>query len=157
MGFLGGSVVKNPSASAGMRVQSLGQDDALEKEIATHSSILFWEMYVSEWKSFSYVWLFWEPMVSTVHGILQVRILEWVAFPFSRGSSQPRDWTHISYIVGGYFLSFLKFYLFFISVIFACAFFTAELPGNPEILLSPPWRMKSCHLHNMQQTWRIFC
>jgi len=44
MGFLGGSVVKNPSASAGMRVQSLGQDDALEKEIATHSSILFWEI-----------------------------------------------------------------------------------------------------------------
>ena len=27
----------------------------------------------------------------TVHGILQARILEWVAFPFSRGSSQPRD------------------------------------------------------------------
>ena len=32
----------------------------------------------------------------TVHGILQARILEWVAFPFSRGSSQPRDWTRIS-------------------------------------------------------------
>ena len=32
-----------------------------------------------------------DPMDSTVHGILQARILEWVAFPFSRGSSQPRD------------------------------------------------------------------
>ena len=32
-----------------------------------------------------------EPMGYTVHGILQARILEWVAFPFSRGSSQPRD------------------------------------------------------------------
>ena len=31
------------------------------------------------------------PMDYTVHGILQVRIPEWVAFPFSRGSSQPRD------------------------------------------------------------------
>ena len=31
------------------------------------------------------------PMDYTVHGILQTRILEWVAFPFSRGSSQPRD------------------------------------------------------------------
>ena len=31
------------------------------------------------------------PMVYIVHGILQARILEWVAFPFSRGSSQPRD------------------------------------------------------------------
>ena len=32
----------------------------------------------------------------TVHGILQARILEWVAFPFSRGSSQPRDQTQVS-------------------------------------------------------------
>ena len=36
------------------------------------------------------------PMDYTVHGILQVRILEWVAFPFSRGSSQPRDRTQVS-------------------------------------------------------------
>ena len=36
----------------------------------------------------------------TVHGILQARILEWVAFPFSRGSSQPRDWTQVSCIAG---------------------------------------------------------
>ena len=32
-----------------------------------------------------------DPMDYTVHGILQVRVLEWVAFPFSRESSQPRD------------------------------------------------------------------
>ena len=32
-----------------------------------------------------------DPMDYTVHGILQARILEWVAFPFSRGPSQPRD------------------------------------------------------------------
>ena len=32
----------------------------------------------------------------TVHGILQARILEWVAFPFSRGTSQPRDRTQVS-------------------------------------------------------------
>ena len=31
------------------------------------------------------------PMDSVVHGILQARILEWVPFPFSRGSSQPSD------------------------------------------------------------------
>ena len=35
---------------------------------------------------------------SSVHGILQARILEWVAMPSSRGSSWPRDQTHISYI-----------------------------------------------------------
>ena len=36
---------------------------------------------------------------SSVHGILQARILEWVAFPFSKGSSQPRDRTCVSCIV----------------------------------------------------------
>ena len=36
----------------------------------------------------------------TVHGILQARILEWLAFPFSRASSQPRDQTQVSHIAG---------------------------------------------------------
>ena len=36
------------------------------------------------------------PPNSSVHGILQARILEWVAMPSSRGSSRPRDRTHIS-------------------------------------------------------------
>ena len=35
---------------------------------------------------------------STVHGVLQARILEWVALPFSRGTSWPRDWTCVSYV-----------------------------------------------------------
>ena len=39
----------------------------------------------------------------TVHGILQARILEWVVFPFSRGSSQPRNGTGVSYIARGFF------------------------------------------------------
>ena len=38
-------------------------------------------------------------------GILQARILEWVAFPFSRGSSQPRDQTQVSHIADGLFTS----------------------------------------------------
>ena len=46
-----------------------------------------------------------DPMGYTVHGILQARILEWVAFPFSRGSSQPRDQTQVSRIAGGFFTS----------------------------------------------------
>ena len=44
-----------------------------------------------------------EPMAYTVHGILQARTLEWVAVPFSRGSSQPRDRTQVSCIAGGFF------------------------------------------------------
>ena len=43
------------------------------------------------------------PMDYTIHGILQARILEWVAFAFSRGSSQPRDRTQVSCIAGGFF------------------------------------------------------
>ena len=41
----------------------------------------------------------------TVYGILQARILEWVAFPFPRGSSQPRDQTQVFRIEGGFFTS----------------------------------------------------
>ena len=40
---------------------------------------------------------------SSVHGILQARILEWVAIPFSKGSSGPRDWTRVSCIAGRFF------------------------------------------------------
>ena len=40
---------------------------------------------------------------SSVHGILQARILEWVAVPFSRGSSQPRDQMKVSRIASGFF------------------------------------------------------
>ena len=43
------------------------------------------------------------PPGSTVQGILQARILEWIAIPFSRGSSWSWDWTWISCIVGGLF------------------------------------------------------
>ena len=46
-----------------------------------------------------------DPMDYTVHGIHQVRRLEWVAFPFSRGSSQCRDWTQVSRIASGFFTS----------------------------------------------------
>ena len=46
-----------------------------------------------------------DPMDSTVHGILQARILEWVAFPFPRGSSKPRDQTLVSHIAGRFFTS----------------------------------------------------
>ena len=38
------------------------------------------------------------PSGSSVHGILQARILEWVAMPSCRGSSRPRDQTHVSHV-----------------------------------------------------------
>ena len=65
--------------------------------------------YSRKWKLLSNIRLC-EPMdcsppVSSVHVNLQARILEWVAVPFSRGSSQPRNWTRISCIVGRFFTS----------------------------------------------------
>ena len=52
----------------------------------------------------SRVWLFATPW-TTVYGILQNRILEWLAFSFSRCSFQPRDGTQISHIAGRFFTS----------------------------------------------------
>ena len=40
---------------------------------------------------------------SSVHGVLQARILEWVVIPFSRGSYQPRDGARVSHAVGRLF------------------------------------------------------
>ena len=73
---------------------------------------------MSEWKLLSHVQLFCNSMEcsppgSSVHGIFQARIVERVAISFSRGSSQPRDQTHMSCITGG--------------------FSTTEPPGKPEV------------------------
>ena len=57
---------------------------------------------------FSHVQLFVTPWAVALQallsmGFLQARILEWVAMPSSRGSSQSRDWTQVSHIAGGFF------------------------------------------------------
>ena len=57
-----------------------------------------------KWKLLSPVWLFETPW-TIVHGILEARILEWVAFSFARGSSQLRDQTQVSRITGRFFTS----------------------------------------------------
>ena len=48
------------------------------------------------------------PQGSTVHGILQVKILEWVVIPLSRGYSQARDRTQVSCIEGTFFTKYLN-------------------------------------------------
>ena len=59
------------------------------------------------WKLLSHVWLC-EPVDCVVRGILQARILVWVASPFSRVSSQPRDWTQVSRIADGFLTSWAR-------------------------------------------------
>ena len=68
---------------------------------------------------------------SFVYGILQARILEWLAISFSRGSSQCVDWT----------------WVFYISCM-ACGFFTAEPPGKPLecIMLSEKARQNKYYM-----------
>ena len=50
-------------------------------------------------------WTVAHPPVSSVHEILQARILDWIAIPFSRVSSPPRDQTQVSYLAGDSLLS----------------------------------------------------
>ena len=82
------------------------QDVVFLKEKLPTTSLSSWKLVV--------VWLLWscltfcDPMDcslpgSSVHGILQARILEWVAIPFSRGSSQPRDPACVLFITSGFF------------------------------------------------------
>ena len=90
---------------------------------------------------------------SSAHGILQVRILEWVVIPFSRGSSQPRDWTWVSCIAGRFFTILSHQGSPFWSVLFSisqtlhtCSYltglvFSITLPRN---LLFPDYHIIPC-------------
>ena len=87
-------LVKKPPAMWETWVQSLGWEDPLEKGKVTHSNILAWRI---PWT-----------VALQAHmsmGILQARILEWVAMPSSRGSFQTRNRTGVSCIAGGFFTS----------------------------------------------------
>ena len=65
LGFSDGSAVENPPANSGEWVQSLGQDDLLEKEMATHSSIFAWEiLWTGAWQA-------------SVHGVAKESDMTW--------------------------------------------------------------------------------
>ena len=63
------------------------------------------------------------PPGSSVHGILQTRILEWVAISFSKGSSQPTDQILISCIVGGFFTNWVITYTCVCVCVCVCIIF----------------------------------
>ena len=62
--------------------------------------LIAWAIHKWKWKVTQLCLTLCDPMDYTVHGILQARLLEWVAFPFSRGSSWPRNRTGVSCIAG---------------------------------------------------------
>ena len=82
----------------------ISRQDWKEKEVPSLSTIVKMFLKVKA-KAAQLCLTFFDPMEYTIHGILQARILEWVAFPFSRGSSQCRDWTQDSHIAGRFFTS----------------------------------------------------
>ena len=127
-----------------MQVQSLGQEDPLEKGMTTHYIILGqrslegytpWgrrvrhELATCHCSLTKLCLILYNPMDyslpgSSLHGISQARVLEWVGISFSRGSSWPSDWTQVSCIAGG--------------------FFTAEPSGKPPHTLGFRLNITSC-------------
>ena len=95
-----------PGVLQSMGSQRVGHDWATElnwrwgmmKTIFMKVKLLLAQLYPTLWNSMGC-----SPPGSSVHGILQARILGWVAIPFSRGSSQPRDQTWVSCIAGRFF------------------------------------------------------
>ena len=76
---------------------------------------------------------------SSVHGILQARMLEWVAMPFSSGSSQPRGWTLVSYI----------------ECRFLTVWATRYLGARPIQTKFSPWQLY--HTVCAWVSWDLFC
>ena len=82
---------------------NLGRTRSWEKKLGILPSVK-WSERVSHSVMFdSYSFMDGSLPGSSVHGILQARILGWVAIPFSRRSSGPRDWTWVSCIAGRFF------------------------------------------------------
>ena len=86
-----------------------------------------------------------DPMDYTVHGILQARILVWVAFPFSRGSAQPTDRTQVSCIAGGFFTSWATRE----AVYDVCDYFHFLIPNFVQLLKKTFKIENTSHFNNM--------
>ena len=95
-------LIKNPPAMQETLFRFPGQEDPLEKGMATYPSLLAWKIPWTEEPGglrslrLQRVRYNWSDLAHT-------RILEWVAYPISSGSSQPRNWTRVSCIAGGFF------------------------------------------------------
>ena len=72
---------------------------------ANYIMILIFLPYLSNMPEWKWKLLSRVRLCDPIHGILQTRILEWIAIPFSRGPSQPRDQTQVSCIAGRFFTS----------------------------------------------------
>ena len=100
------------------------------------------------WKSLSRVQLFMTPWTIQFYTILlQAGILEWVAFPFLRGSSQPRDWTRVSCIAGRFFTNWV-YHLFSSVQSLSCVWLFAthgSQHARPPCPSPTPWVHSDSH------------
>ena len=103
-------------------------------------------MYVCMWKFRSVVSNSVTPWTIQVHVILQVRILVWVAFPFSRVSSQPRDRTQVTCIAGRFFTNWATrearehFTCFYSWICHKLCSMCGGLQMLLWLIISPRWR-----------------
>ena len=85
--------------------------------------------------------------VSSVHGILQARTLEWIAISFSRESSQPRNWTRVSCTAGRFFTNWATsntYSCYFIIFSIIMAFYSCELVRDNWFSHLPIGRLVDC-------------
>ena len=111
-------------------------------------------------KSLSHVWLFATPWTVTCQapwsmGILQASILEWVAMPSSRGSSQPRDRTQVSHIAGRFFIIWATRETQSIFLVFNMK----VIPGLGlwllQRFLSQYWKLKTIYKTALPEQWGL--
>ena len=86
---------------------------------------------------------------SSVHEILQARILEWVVIPFSRATSRPRDWPRLCSSLGPEYVLELKFSLHYTRKSLA-------LQADP-LLFETPGKLPPSHLGHPRVVSRAFC
>ena len=110
----------NPNPKCGIR--SWGLWEGILLQVCCFYSLSHIQLFVTPWNVAC--------QSSSVYGISQARILEWVAISSSRGSSQPMDWTQVFYIVG--------------------RLFTTDPPGKP-----PPHPTTNSVLKSQPQMWCI--
>ena len=79
----------------------------LKKSFSLWSSVWICSVLVSQSCPTLCDLVYWSLPGSSVYGILQATVLEWVVTPFSRGSFQPRDWTQVSHITGTLFTTWV--------------------------------------------------
>ena len=95
-----------------------------------------------------------DPTDYIVHGILQVRLLEWAAFPFFSGSFWPRNWTGVSCIIGRFFTT----WAITSTLMYVQRREKAMAPHSSTVARKIPWtegpgRLQSMGSHRVGHDW----